>query len=312
MVQQWLRNTGLALVCAVFLALGAAPAHAAACCVSASVFGIGRLLPWEPAAFGLLSSYANSTGRYDGDGIYRAFPAGYREAEWRTDMWAMARVSEKWQAFGRVPWIVGYRSADGAGDHTGQGLGDVQLGARWDTLLPGEVRRVPAIAFTATVTTPTSTRAEQAKDLLAADATGRGAWVLSMAAAVEKAWMPWFARAEGGVTLPLAFQRADTLESQRYGMGLQAGLSGGVELRPDKLVLALQLIADREASTLLGGVAQPNTVGVGGTASLALSWKFAFSWTLMGNVATDAPGVWLGARNRPERWAGSLGMRFGL
>ncbi|MBI5608688.1 MAG: hypothetical protein HY902_07385 [Deltaproteobacteria bacterium] len=280
--------------------------------MSASVFGIGRLLPWEPAAFGVMSSYANSTGRYDSEGVYRAFPAGYREAEWRTDLWGMARISEKWQAFGRVPWVVGFRTAEGAGDHTGQGLGDLQLGARWDTLLPGELHRWPALAFTATVTTPTSTRAEQAKDLLGADATGRGAWVMGLAVAIEKAWMPWFARVEGGLTVPLAFERSDTQESQRYGMGLQAGLSGGVELKPDKLVLALQLLADREAATLVNGVAQPDTTAVGGTAALALSWKFAFSWTLMGNVATDAPGTWLGARNRPERWAGTLGLRYGM
>lgn len=301
-----------ALACSVALCWPAGPAHAAACCVSASVFGIGRLLPWEPAAFGLMSSYAKSTGRYDGEGVYQSFPAGYREAEWRTDVWGMARITEKWQAFGRVPWVVGLRSAEGMGDHSGSGFGDLVLGSRWDALLPGELARVPAIALTATVTTPTSRRAEQAKDLLAADATGRGAWVLGMAVAVEKAWMPWFARVEGGITLPLAFRREDTGESQRYGMGLQAGLSGGVELKPDKLVLALQLVADRESSTLVDGAAQPSTAALGGTASLALSYKLGMAWTLMANAATDALGAMLGAKNRPERWAGTVGLRFGL
>jgi hypothetical protein len=291
-----LRRISLTTLLAL-LVLSPRPARAAACCLSASVFGIGRLAVWERAAFGMLTLAGRDTGRWDKDGTWRAFPDGYRQDEVRSDLWGILRLHERVQAFGRLPWVAGIRSAEGVGQATGSGLGDAQVGGRWDVLLAGERAGVPAVALTATLTVPTARRAEEATDPLGASTTGRGAW---------------FARLDVGVTVPAGFARQDLGKTQRYGTGVQLAVSAGRELVPDTVVLGAQVLLDREAPYTLNGNVEPASGTHGWNTGLSLSWKVAPAWTLTGNCATDAPAGWLGARNRTERWSAALGVRFGV
>lgn len=295
---------------ALLLLLVAGPAHAAACCVSASVFGIGRLVAWETAATGLQFTEAHDTGRWDTSGTWRAFPAGYREDELRAEAWGIFRVHERVQVFGRVPWVVGVRAATGVGQQIGQGVGDVQAGGRWDIVLPGEREHWPAIALVATVLAPTARRADEATDPLGASATGRGAWVGGLAASVEKVMLPWFVRVDAGVTVPAPMTRADLGVQERLGPGVRAALSGGRELVEDRWVLGAQLLMEADAPYTLAGVTQPGSAVRGWTGSLSVAWKFADGWTLTGTGSTDAPSRLLGSQNRAERWAGTLGVRY--
>ena len=287
-------------------------ARAAACCASSAVSGIGRLNLWERAGMGLLSNYAISTGRWDQDGHFTAYPPGYSEAEWRTDLWGQLRVAENWQVYARMPWVVGLRSAEGLGDHRGAGLGDLMLGGRWDAIGIGEIRGWPALAITAVVTAPTSRTAEEATDDLGADATGRGGWTTGLGMQIEKTHAPWFVRGDAGVSVPLPFQRPDNGPRVRYGPLLQGGLLAGRELLTDSLVLALQVTAETEASLTADGAVQPRTDASTYVTSLALSWRMHPEWTWMLNASSDAAGQWLGAHNRPERWSATLGIRHGF
>jgi hypothetical protein len=179
-------------------------------------------------------------------------------------------------------------------------------------LLAGERAGVPAVALTATLTVPTARRAEEATDPLGASTTGRGAWVAGLAASVERAVLPWFARLDVGVTVPAGFARQDLGKTQRYGTGVQLAVSAGRELVPDTVVLGAQVLLDREAPYTLNGNVEPASGTHGWNTGLSLSWKVAPAWTLTGNCATDAPAGWLGARNRTERWSAALGVRFGV
>lgn len=305
----------LSLVAALWAAaavLTPAEAGAAACCASSAVSGIGRLNTWERASLGTNTSWAHSTGRWDQDGRFAAFPQGYREAEWRSELWGQLRVAENWQLFARAPWVVGIREAEGLGRHTGAGLGDVQLGGRWDVLPLGEIRGWPAVALTALVALPTSRPAELATDELGADATGRGGATVGAGVQIEKARMPWFARLDLGVSVPLPYERPDSGLEVRYGPLLQGGLLFGRELLPDKLVLALQLTAEAERSMTQDGQVTPGTDASNAVATLALSWRMTSDWTWMANASSDRLGEWLGAHNRPERWMASVGLRRGF
>ena len=301
-----------AIVTVASLTVTASQADAAACCLSASVFGIGRLAIWERAAFGVISLGAHDAGRWDKTGQWRPFPDTYSERELRQDLWGIGRLHERVQVFGRVPVVTGIRWAQGVGRSVGTGVGDLQAGVRWDVLMAGEWKSWPAIAVTATAAIPTATRAEDATDPLGASTTGRGAWVAGVAVAVEKAVMPWFVRVDLGTTVPIGFTRKDLNVVQRYGTGLQVGLSGGRELVADRVVLGGQFVFDTEAPYTLAGVTEVDSGTRGLNAGLSLSWRVADVWTLTASASSDAVSAWAAPRNRTERWAATLGVRYAI
>ena len=287
-------------------------AQAAACCLSASVFGVGRLVVWEDAAVGISTTYDRGTGRWDSDGRWHARLLDSREDELRVEGWGLLRLAEEWQVFARAPWVVGLRAAPDGTVSTGQGPGDAQAGVRWELLSVGEYVELPGVALIASVVGPTGRRPEEATDSLGASATGRGAWVLGLAASVERTSLPWFVRLDVGATLPLAFTRADTHVRQRYGPGLQVAGAAGREVVADTLVIALQGALEVEGALRVGGQRIPGTQVVGLSAVASASWKLSPHWTLSANVGTDALGRLGLARNKPERFSGGLGVRHGF
>ncbi|MEW5741656.1 MAG: hypothetical protein AB1938_22245 [Myxococcota bacterium] len=303
------RHVGALVALAVVLL--ADEARASACCMSASVTGIGRLAIWEQAATGVLTAYGHGTGLYTASSQWRNLPEGVREDDLRFDAWALVRLAESWQVTARVPWVVGLKSA-GETSSAGAGFGDVMAGVRWDAIGLGEFAELPGIALMATVTAPTGRRPEQAFDALGATATGRGAWALSAAVAVERAVVPWFLRADAAFTWYFSFQRADTGEWQQFGPGLNVGLSGGYELKPDVWVLALVVRLDHEWPLRVDGEVLDDSSATALTTSLSTSVKVTPKWTLTGALATDVLGRLGVAQNRPERLTFSLGVRYGF
>jgi hypothetical protein len=302
----------IALLIALLSVVGTRSAQAAACCLSASVFGIGRLAIWETAAFGALVMGARDSGRWDKTGSWRPFPSTYQQDELRTDLWGILRLHERAQLSAKAPWVTGIRAAQGVPRVVAGGLGDVAVALRWDAILAGEFKGWPAITVTATGVIPMATRVEETADLLGAGTTGRGAWVGGLALAVEKAVLPWFARADLGFTLPAGFERRDTGVTLRYGPGWQAGLSAGRELVPDRIVLGAQAVFDREAPYTQAGVEESDSGTRGLNAGLSLSWRFADVWTATAAASSDAPSGWLGPRNRTERWSATMGIRYAI
>jgi hypothetical protein len=168
------------------------------------------------------------------------------------------------------------------------------------------------VALTASATAPSARRAEEARDPLGADTTGRGAWVGTLALAIERAKLPYFVRLDAGLSLPLPFRRADSGAWQRYGVGGQAALAGGRELAGDRLVLAVQALLDAEAAYALDGVAVPDSGRRGLALALSAALRVAHGWTLTAALSSDALAGLVGARNRTERWSLALGVRHAL
>lgn len=301
-----------ALFVTLVVALFAREAAASACCMSASVSGIGRLAVWEQAAAGVMTAYGHGTGHSSAASQWRALPQGVLEDDLRFDAWALVRLADAWQVTARVPWVVGFRASPDGASSVGTGLGDVVAGVRWDVVGLGEYAELPGVALMVSGTAPTGRRPEQAFDALGASATGRGAWGVSAAFALERAVVPWFLRVDGAFTYHFAFQRADTLAWQRFGPALNAGVTGGFELKPDVWVLALSLRVDHEFPLHLDGEELPDSSATSLSTSLSTSWKVTPRWTVTGAVATDVLGRLAIAQNRPERLVFTLGVRHGF
>lgn len=299
----------LAVPLLVVLACTAREAEASACCMSASVTGVGRLAIWEDAAAGVMTTYGHGTGLSTSTSAWRGLPAGVLEDDVRLDAWALVRLAESWQVTARVPWVVGLRTAADGTASVGTGPGDVMAGVRWDVIGLGEYAELPGVALMLSGTAPTGRRPEEATDALGASATGRGAWGVSAALAVEKAVVPWFVRVDGAFTWLFSFRRADTGAWQQFGPDLNVGLTGGRELIADKLVLALALRVDHEWPMHVDGETFADSGATSLTTSLSTSWKVTPKWTLTASAATDVLGRLGVARNRPERLTFSLGVR---
>lgn len=301
-------------VLAVWLALGALaavprPARAAACCVSATSFGVGRLLAWEDAAAGVQVGHARSLGQWDSGGALRWNPPSYAEGQSTAQAWGIVRVHDRVQLQAWVPVVVNDRQSGRVSQVAG-GLGDVGAAARLEVLKIGEYQGLPSLAFTAGALAPTGTRVEDTRPPLFAGATGRGAWGGSLAAEAEYAFLPWFVRLDGGVSGYLPFRRADTGATQRYGRVLQASVSTGRELAPDVLVAALALTGEWESPVVLGGAELPGSGARQYSVAGSLAWRFDPRWTVTGGVTSN---VWPdgAARNRDARVGFTLGVRRG-
>lgn len=282
-------------------------AEAAPCCMSATAFGIGRLLIWEDFALGLRTSLAPGLGDWDGDGQWDSW-SGYSETEWRSELWAMAGIDRRASAFVRLPAVMLTRSAPGTSD-TGGGLSDLSLGLRYELLSIGELLELPAIALTVAVLAPTGRATEESRSPLGADVTGRGAWVISAGLSFELTRLPWFLRLDAGVSVPLPQEREDLGLDQRLGVSLDFSLAGGLEVAP-QVVVSLSPHLSWTDDTRLDEEVVANTSRLEMGVAVAGSWRFDPHWTLQ--AAFDTPLMFddLG-KNQTGRLMTTLGIRYG-
>ena len=304
-----------ALLLSLLLALNVAPNRAAAapCCMSATAFGIGRLLIWEDFALGLRTSLSPGLGDWDAAGHWRAW-SNYDETEWRSELWAMAAIDRRASVFARVPAVLLTRSASSTTD-TGGGLGDLSFGLRYELLAIGELLELPAIALTVSVLAPTGRATEDSRSSLGADVTGRGAWTLSAGLGFELTRLPWFVRLDAGVSVPLPQERPDLPArgghgvDQRLGVSVDLALSGGLEVASNVVVSLVPRLTWTDDTRLDEEVvARTSRLDIG--LALAGSWRFDPHWTLQASFDAPLPIDGLG-KNQTARLMTSLGIRYG-
>jgi hypothetical protein len=304
-----MREGLLRVVGVLVLALTPAVSKAAACCMSATTFGVGRLLVWEDFAAGVQLGHTRILGQWDPTGRLHLNGASFSDGLTRIEPWAIVRLHERLQLQARVPVLVNDRAVVGL-SQVAAGLGDVGAALRWEAVSLGEFERLPSLGFTLGVLAPTGRRAEQAFAPLGAGATGRGAWGASLALESEYTVLPWFVRLDAGVSLFAPFKRTDTGVTQQFGPVVQAMLSGGRELVPDQLVLAVATQVEWEGALRLGGELVSSSQGFVPSLVTSLSWRADPHVTL---VAALSASVWPSgfAFNRDARVGFVLGGRYG-
>ncbi|HEU4382837.1 MAG TPA: hypothetical protein VFR85_04960 [Anaeromyxobacteraceae bacterium] len=300
-----------ALLFAAVLAALLAPraASAAACCLSATSFGVGRLLVWEEMAAGVLTGYGWSLGQWTSSGQLQPNLPGFHDGVMLLEPYFILRVSERIQVQAWVPFLFNDRSM-GPVDQFAGGVGDIGAALRFEVLAIGEYQGLPSLAFTVGGLAPSGTRVEQTLPPLLAGTTGRGSWAASLGLEAEYAWVPWFLRVEAAGTWYFPFQRQDNGLHQQWGPLLQTGISTGMEVVPDQLVLALGLLGEWEAAYQLEGEAIPSSSTRSLSAALSTSWRASPHWTLNGVVTNSVWPDGLGS-NRDARLGFTIGVRYG-
>ncbi len=284
-----------ALLGAVALLCVPAIARAQACCAAASALGIARLAPHEDAVIGVGARAMSLFASIGPDGKYLGSPANTAEYGFEQDIAATMRVLSHGQITAVVPIVETHRSVPGLTD-TGAGIGDVQLGARYDFIETGTSRRWPGIALAWSLTLPTGVAPESASGPLAADATGTGAVQAGAQLALERTFGDTFLHLSGSAVWRSPRVVAG-LHTQR-GPALGAFAAAGTTFLRGDLVGAVTLGYTAETPVRIEGVLEPESGHEGTRAGLSGGYSFSFDWRVQGALFCDLPFAPL-TRNQP-------------
>jgi len=270
------------LACAIF---APARALAQACCAGSGTVTPARLAMHEQALAGLTLRGAAVMGSYDPSGHYTKNPARASELDFEEDLFGAIKVLRRGQLAAFVPVVETRRAAGGTTDFGG-GLGDVNVGARYDFVNTGEYLGAPGVALLAGLTLPTGRAPESASGPLAADATGTGAVQTNFGVAFEQTIDDWLFSA----TTLVALRSPRDVRGVRERLGLQI----------TELVAAAYSFSAEEAAgvvvsytiedeAVVGGLIAPMTARRIATISLVGVMGIADGWRVQGALAFDPP-----------------------
>ncbi len=304
-----MRQLGLCLSLALLAATAPLAAHAAACCVSATSFGVGRLLIWEDFAVGLQLGHGRVLGYWDPGGTLHWNASDYSEGVSHAQLWAIVRLRERLEMQGWLPVLVNDRWSGETSQIAG-GMGDAGAAVRWQVLAIGEIHRLPSLALTVGGFAPTGRRVEQTSPPLFAGATGRGSWGGSLALESEYAPSPWFVQLAAGATAFLSFEREDTGQREQYGPLVRVSLSAGREMVPGRVVVAVAALGEWESRLRFAGETIPDSQSHLYSFAVSLAWRFDPHWTSVGVLSSSVWPHGFGA-NQDARVDFTVGVRYG-
>jgi hypothetical protein len=225
----------------------------------------------------VLGSYAQGGTRYT------ASPAGDTEGDFEEDLFGAVRVLRRGQVALLVPFIETQRQDTEDPSRFGGGIGDVNLGARYDFVGAGESTYVPGIALLAGVTFPTG----KAPDAFATPAqvintTGVGVFQANGAVAAEQIFGPWLFNATG----LLAVRTARSGEQLAPQVTL---LAAAAYTFPNDMALALSASYAFEGDATLDGTTLPGSSRRATVVTLSGFWPVTDTWRLLGGFYLDPP-----------------------
>jgi hypothetical protein len=253
----------------------------------------GRLAPADTFLLGTQIHGRRVLGDFRDDGHFATPPPRTEELEVGADLFATLRVLRRGQVSLLAPLLATYRKVP-ARSEVGGGLGDLNVGLRWDFRDAGE-GVVPGIAVLGGVTFPTGTAPEAADKPLATDATGVGAFQGTLGLAVEQSWGPWLATASGRVAkrLPKSTQGIDSELGAQW-----TTLLSGAYVFHSGVALAAFVSLTWEGSATVNGAEAPASARRGALLGLSGVLPVAEAWRLQSSVTTSPPLSGLG-RNEP-------------
>jgi hypothetical protein len=268
-----------------------AKVSAQACCSGSSAITPGRLGLHEDALVGLQVRAASLIGSYDPAGTYRAPPPDSSELVLQQDVVGALRFLRRGQLAVLVPFVETRRSIAGRSEFGG-GIGDVNLGVRYDIVYARRSAVFPGVALLAGLTLPTGVPVESADDVFATDATGIGAAQINGGVAAEQIFGPWTVSAAGLAAKRLA-RRVQGLEQT---LGVRWTLvAAGAYTFPSELALAASLAHVIEGNATIDGVEQSGTERRLWTATTSAVLPLSDRARLQGALFISPPGSSFGA-----------------
>jgi len=266
-------------------------AHAQACCAGSAAVTPARLGLHEDALVGTTFHAGTVLGSFAPDGTFASQPPGTREVDLEEDILAAVRVTSRGQLAVLVPVVETYRQIPGRHEWGG-GVGDVNVGGRYDFLRAGESRFIPGIALLAGLTLPTGTPVAASTQPLATDATGIGAFQGNVGVALEQTWNAWLVSLSG-----LLAQRASyTADGVQETLGTQLTALGAVAYTLESdAALGLVVSYAAEGNATQDGVTNPDSHKRALTLSGVGLYPINDSLRLQGSVFVVPPVSQLGA-----------------
>lgn len=289
----WMALTSLAL-------LTPTRSFGQACCASGASLTPVRLDLHERVLAGLQVGAFDQHGSFDTAARYRETPTEASDLELRGVLFGTFAPSRRVQLSVLAPWVETRRVAARTPPEWGGGLGDVAAAARFEPVQLREYGAAPSVALLGTLTAPTGTPPEQAKNLLGSDSTGAGVWRLGGGLALEKAHSAFLFNLTSSLSTALS-RTADGVH-YTYGLRLDTSLAVGYAVT-HYWNTALALAHEVEGAPESNGVK-----GVGRRridASLIVTHSLDDGLRLQGSVTLTPPLSGLG-RNEIARAGGTL------
>lgn len=159
-------------------------ARAQACCTGASGLVPGWLTNHERFLIGTQLRLAQTHGTYPTSGSFYAPPPG-RDARMEASLFGSVRCVPRGQVSVLAPFMMVRRRAGGLVEERVT-PGDVAVVSRYELARIGERVHVPGVALLGGIQLPTGTPPNETTGLLAADATGIGAFEASAGVSIEQ------------------------------------------------------------------------------------------------------------------------------
>lgn len=279
-----------ALCLACVLLFSSRPAFAQACCAGTGVVTPGRLALHESGLVGLQLKAALEYGSFDAHGAYHAMPRGASAQDYEQDVYASLRLSTHAQLAALVPVIETHRATRGLAQ-TGGGFGDINLNARYDFTFAGASRVIPGLALLAGLTFPTGTPPDSARaGVLAAGATGIGAYQGNVAFAAEQVFAHWLCNVTGAVAVRSARSVSQAGGSVRSKLAPQwTLLAAAAYVLDDGRALALSASYATESDAKLDGSRVPGSGHRASVISLGGLWPISDAVRLQGALFWNPP-----------------------
>jgi hypothetical protein len=275
-----------ALACCL---LGTSFARGQACCAGGSAVTPARLGLHEDYLVGLQIKVAGVPGAFDDkSGRYVPGGPGTAELDLEQDVVAAVRLFRRGQVALDVPLIETRRAVPGYAE-LGGGVGDINLGARYDFTLAGGSRIVPGIAVLLGVTFPTGRAADAAHDPLATDATGIGAFQGTVGVAVEQTFGPVYLGVNGLLSARTPHTAGTTTET----LAPQGSLVvAGAYVFRNEAALGVSVACNAEGNAIINGSVSPNSGRRQTLLSVLGAVPITDSWRLQGALFVTPP--WTG------------------
>lgn len=281
-----------ALITFLAIALGPARALAQACCAAPSLVIPSRLLRHEAYGVGVQLRGRGVFGSFGADGAFAR--AGDGDVETAQELFASARPFARAQFAVLVPFIETRRQAAGLTD-VGGGVGDVRAAGHIELTRAGERPYVPGLALLLGASLPTGTAPDQAQGVLAADATGTGAWEGSVGLELDQRFESAFVTVAGAVGQRAPREASGV--SQSFAPRFTAVVSGGYVLQND-VALGAFATALHQGPSRAEGAELPGSALSLVTAGLAATFPTGESWRAQATTSVDCPVSGWG-RNQP-------------